>query len=73
MNNKIQKQPPQVFYKNWRSEKCRKFHRKAPALESFFNKIAGLQACLLKKETPTQVFSCEIWDIFKNAYFKKHL
>ena len=25
------------------------------------------------KETPTQVFSCQICKIFKNTYFKKHL
>ena len=26
-----------------------------------------------KKETPTQMFSCEISNIFKNSYFEKHL
>ena len=31
----------------------------------------GLQVSL--KDTPMQVFSCEIYDIFKNAYFEKHL
>ena len=31
----------------------------------------GLQ--LFLKETPTQVFSCKICDIFKNAYFEEHL
>ena len=25
------------------------------------------------KETPTQVFSCEISDVFENAYFEEHL
>ena len=34
-----------------------------------FNKVAGLQpASLLKKETATQVFSCE----FKSSYFVEH-
>ena len=33
------------------------FHRKTPVLESLLNK------------TPTQVFSCEICEIFKNTYF----
>ena len=27
----------------------------------------------IKKETPAQVFSCEICKIFKNTYFKEHL
>ena len=27
----------------------------------------------IKKETPTQVFSCEISEIFKNTYFEEHL
>ena len=31
----------------------------------------GLQ--LYWKETPTQLFSCEYFEIFKNTYFKKHL
>ena len=42
------------------SQKCRKFHRKTPAWQS-------------PTETPTQVFSCEIWEIFKNTYLKEHL
>ena len=25
------------------------------------------------KETLTQVFSCENWEIFKNTYFEEHL
>ena len=28
---------------------------------------------LFKKETPTQVFSCEIYECFKNTYFEDHL
>ena len=31
----------------------------------------GLQLYL--KETPTQVFSCKLCDIFKNAYFEEHV
>ena len=27
----------------------------------------------IKKETPTQVFSCEFFEIFKNTGFKGHL
>ena len=44
---------------------------KACVVESLFNKSEGLQLYL--KETPTQVFSCKICDIFKNAYFEEHL
>ena len=40
---------------------------------SLFNKVAGLKACnVIKKETPTQVFSCEYCDIFKSTYFEEH-
>ena len=39
----------------------------------FFNKVAGLRyATLLKKETLSQVFSCEYCNIFKNTYFEEH-
>ena len=27
----------------------------------------------IKKETPTQVFSCEFYQNFKNTYFEEHL
>ena len=32
---------------------------------------SGLQ--LYQKEIPTQVFSCEICELFKNTYFEQHL
>ena len=40
----------------------------------YFDKFTFLKlpAALLKK-TPTQVFSCEIWEIFKNTFFTEHL
>ena len=37
------------------------------------NKVAGLEACSFIRETPTQVFSCKYWEIFKNTYFEEHL
>ena len=38
-------------------------------LESFFRKVAVLKARnFLRKKTPTQMLSCEI---FKNSYFEK--
>ena len=38
-------------------------------LESLFEKFGGLKAFNFIYETPTQVFSCEIWEIFKNNFF----
>ena len=36
--------------------------------------LPGLQGCsFIKKETPTQVFSCEYLEIFKNTSFEEHL
>ena len=50
---------------------------KIPVLESLRNKVAGLPARnLIKKKTPTQVFSREIsniYKIFKSNYFEEHL
>ena len=43
-------------------------------LESLFNKVAGLQACnFTKNRLPTQVFSCQTCEIFKNTYLEEHL
>ena len=39
-------------------------------LESLFNKLCSN---FIKKETPTQVISCEHSEIFKNTYYEKHL
>ena len=47
-----------VFLKIW------KIHRKILVLKSLFPE--GLQ--LYQKEIPTQVFSCEICEIFKNTF-----
>ena len=52
------------------SEIFRNVHRKIPALRSLFNP-EGLQLYL--KETPTQVFPCEYYDMFKNTSFAEHL
>ena len=65
---RIQKQSPEVF------QKFCKFHMEISGLESLFYKIASLQVySVIKKETPTQVFSCENWEIVKNTYFEKLL
>ena len=39
--------------------------------ENTFVRVSCLQLYL--KETPTQVFSCEFWEIFTNTFFKEHL
>ena len=68
--SKIQKQPPKVFNKKTVIKKFRNIHRKTLVLESLFNKVVGLEAwqavTLLKKETPTQVLSCQYCKIFQN-------
>ena len=52
-----------MFFKKRCSEKFRKFHGKTPVLESLFFVV----------ETPMQMFSCEIYEIFKNTYLEEHL
>ena len=39
----------------------------------FFDKVAGQAYNFIKKETLTQVFSCEFCDISKNAFSTEHL
>ena len=40
-------------------------------LESFLNKVAGLQvSTLLKKETTLQVFPCELCEISKHTFLQ---
>ena len=41
--------------------------------ESLSKKVAVLRACNLIKKIPTQVFSCEFCELFKNTYFKQHV
>ena len=41
-------------------------HRKTLVLESLFNKVGDIQACI-------QVFSCEYYEIFRNTYFEVHM
>ena len=44
--------------------------KKKPVLESLFNKVAGLNVCIfIKKETATQMLSCEYCEMFKNSFF----
>ena len=47
--------------------KIRKLYKETPVLESLFKKVSR------NKETPTQVFSCEFCEAFKNTFFTEHL
>ena len=42
-------------------------------LESLFNKVASHQDCNFIKESPTQLFFYEHWEIFRKSYFIEHL
>ena len=54
--------------------KIRRIHRKTPVPDSLFKWSYGSHLpTLLKKETLTQVFSCEFCEIFKNIFFTEHL
>ena len=45
----------------------------ALVFDSLFNKAGGLKTCIfIKKEIPTQVFSCEYCGIFKNSFLLEH-
>ena len=69
----FQKQSPEMFYRKNFSPKYRNIHWNTFVLESLFNEVSGLRTATLLKETPTQVFSCEYYQIFKNIYFEEHL
>ena len=64
----FQEQPSgDVLWKGCSWEFC-KIHRKYPLLESLLNKFGVLQSTtLFKKETPTQAFSYEFCEIFKDT------
>ena len=54
--------PQEVSYKKVALDTC---------IGLSFQKIAG--SVTYSKQTPTQVFSCEYFEIFKNTYFEEHL
>ena len=63
-------QPFANVLQNRSSYKFLDIHKKISVLESLFNKVTGLMACnFIKKETPTQVFSCEYHKMFENTFF----
>ena len=65
--SEIQKQRPDVFYKESKFLKIYQNSQKTPALESLFNKVYFI------KKRLQHTFSCEYCEIFKNIYFEKHL
>ena len=59
-----------------RSNSCSQMFSKTVVLKNFailkplFGKVSGLKGCVfIQKETPTQVFFCEYYKIFKNSFF----
>ena len=63
-------QPFANVLQNWRYYKFPGIHKKISLLESVFNKGTGPMACnFIKKETPTQVFSCEYHKMFEKSFF----
>ena len=55
----------QMFFKIGVFKNVSIFSKKTSMFESLFNKAAGRKVCVfIKKDTPTQVFSCEYCEIF---------
>ena len=49
--------------------KISQYSQKISVFEPLFNKAGTLKTCVfIKKEIPTQVFSCEYCEIFKNSF-----
>ena len=45
-----------------------------PAVVFYKKGVLKLEACnYIKRETPTQLFSCEFCEIFRNSFFIEHL
>ena len=67
----LKKQPPEVYCRKRSSYKFRKFHRKTPVLESFFNQVAGLRAFIfLKKKFQPSFFLVKFAKFFRTPTFK---
>ena len=68
------KQPPEEFCKKGILIKFHKFTGKHLRRGLYFNTFTCLSpATLSKKETPTQLFSCEFSEIFMKIFFSEHL
>ena len=58
-----------MFCKKGVLRNFKKFTGKHLCQRLFFNKVAGLALNFIKKESLTQVFSCEFGEISKNTLF----
>ena len=68
----LQKQPPEVAFKERCSKKTHKISRKTHVLESLFNKVAGVRpAILLKKRLWHRCFPVNFTK-FLRTYFTEH-
>ena len=68
-----QKQPPEMFCKIIVFTNFINFTGKHLCRSLSLIKLQAFRAANLLKETRTQVFSCEICEIFRNNYFEEHL
>ena len=66
-SEQYQKQPPRCF----ENSRFRGFTGKHLCWSLFLIKLQALQ--LYFKTSPTQVFFCKFWEIFKNTFFTEHL
>ena len=72
--NEIQKQPLEVFYKMIFWKISQNSQDDICVRVSFLITLQSCEACsFIKKETSTQVFSCEVFKIFKYTIFTEHL
>ena len=71
----LKNQPSEAFYKKGVIKNFAKFSRKHLSWTLLLNKITKClrSATFLKKQTPTQVFFCEVCETFKNIFFTEHL
>ena len=68
----LKKQPPKFFCKKGVLKKLVILTEKCLCWSLFLINLQALKQHFYK-ETPTQVFSCEYCEIFKNLCFKGHL
>ena len=54
-------------------KKFHNIHRKTPVPVSLLIKLHSLGLQFIEKDTPAQVFSYELYKVFKNIYFVDHV
>ena len=67
----VQKQSPEVFWK--KVLKILEISQENTCAGVFLVKLQVFSQQVFKKETPTQMLSCEVWETLKNTYFEEHL